>query len=75
MADTWFRGRVRSTYRYGLSKKFDDFYPGLVDCTHTDSTGARYLWLNLSKSKDNEYVGWVNINLHTGEIEFGEPAA
>ena len=79
MADTWFRGRIVQSDRYGL-KKIREYSPGLISCILTDSTGTEHLWFNLigpphAGADKDEYFGWVNINLHTGAIEFGEPAA
>jgi len=78
MADTWFRGRLDTYDRKGLAENFDAWYPGLADYTVTNSHGERYLWFSLatpSHAGESQYLGWVNINLTTGEIEFGEPAA
>lgn len=78
MADTWFRGRLNEYDCIGLAANFDKWWPGLVDCTITNSNGERYLWFNLttpSHAGESQYMGWVNINLSTGDIEFGEPAA
>lgn len=79
MADTWFTGQLTSEDLSIFGSTFKEYWPGLADCVHTNSLGDRRLWFNLHKSTpisgSEEYVGWVNIDLDTGVIEFGEPAA
>lgn len=63
MAKTWFWARAKP----------QDVWTFRNHPTLTEPGDPEHMLFRLSKPGDPHVVGWVIVNLNTGEIEFGEP--